>query len=69
MKIKITNIQFHPMQTCLGRPQPILTQNCGSVYPGQPYCVEGACTSEVDPSDMSCTSGFECTAAGYFPSI
>lgn len=44
-------------------------QNCEENYPGQPYCVDGACSSSPDPNDDQCTTtGITCTGTGYFPS-
>ncbi|KAG4080391.1 hypothetical protein HA402_010459 [Bradysia odoriphaga] len=55
--------------TCLGQSEAYRTQNCDKNYPGQPYCVDGACNGTPDPNNDECTTttGITCTGTGYFP--
>lgn len=52
----------------MGEEEPAQTQDCASAYPGKPFCVDDACTSNPDSSG-DCTTGITCTSEGYFPGI
>lgn len=54
----------------MGGNSPYKTQSCETSYPGQPYCVDRACSRQPDPGDEQCAAaGITCTGSGYFPSI
>ncbi|KAJ6645644.1 hypothetical protein Bhyg_00851 [Pseudolycoriella hygida] len=53
---------------CLGGETAYQKQTCGTIYPGQPYCVDGACTSFATPTvECPLKGGITCTGKGYFP--